>query len=153
MMVLPSFVLLWSSSILFLRGGASCSVVLSMLFVPVACGSVARGLLWRFLNMSCCVPGLRFVPFCRLRAAVLAVVLGRQPAPVQGAPAPPFCSEACLEESSRHGGTAGRFKCARSHFVVHLGGATFIRACITRRALHCTPRGAPNYRPKSEIIA
>ena len=126
-----------------------------MLLVYVACGSVARGLLWRFLNMSCCVPGLRFVPFCRLRAAVLAVVLGRQTAPVRGAgrAGAPVRAEACLEQSSEHVWTAGRFKRARSHFVVHLGGATFIRACITRRALHCTPRGAPNYRPKSEIIA
>ena len=109
MMVLPSFVRLWSSYILFLRGGASSVGTASMLLVYVACGSVARGLRWRFLNMSCRVPGLRFVPFCRLRAAVLAVVSSAKLRGVGRAGAS-VLREACLEESSRHGGTAGRFK-------------------------------------------
>ena len=49
-----------------------------MLLVYAACGSVDVGCVLYSSNMSCCVPGLRFVPFCRLRAAALAVVLERQ---------------------------------------------------------------------------
>ena len=123
-----------------------------MLLVYAACGSVDVGCVLYSSYMSCCVAGLRFVPFCRLRAADLAVVLAPKLLGAGWAGAS-VRSEACLEESSGHGWTARRFKRARSHFVVHLGGATFIRACITQLALHCTPRGAPNYRPKSEIIA
>ena len=114
MMVLPSFVLLWSSSIRFLRGGAGSSVGTASI-VYVACGTAWTGLRSPALLIYMVVcRGCLLHRLPRLWAAVLAVarapkLLGAGCVPVS------FGAEACLEQSSEHAGTAGWFK--RWHLI------------------------------------
>ena len=84
---------------------------------------------WRFFYVLLCVPGLRFVPFCRLWAAVLAVARAPSCAGRAGASVSP---EACLEESSRHVGTAGRFKRGYHGRLIFASAARKVVATVLR---------------------
>ena len=130
MTVLPSFVRRWSSSKRFLRGGAGSSVLLRGSIRPCLGGARSLRGCRRFFSVLLFL-GLRFVPFCRLWAAVLAVGLG---AKLHGAgrAGASVCREACLEESSGDVGTARRFKRGYHGRLIFASAARKVVATVLR---------------------